>query len=69
MVEVRLMPDAAVELVALNEPIHTRIHRLLERLQNWPAVSGAKPLWEAWPDTRECGPAITEFSFMSLGQS
>lgn len=42
--EVRLTPAAAAELDALNEPIHTRILRLLERLQNWPSVSGAKPL-------------------------
>lgn len=44
MVEVRLTPAAAAELDTLNEPIHTRILRLLERLQNWPSVSGAKPL-------------------------
>ncbi|MFV0444907.1 MAG: type II toxin-antitoxin system RelE family toxin [Planctomycetaceae bacterium] len=44
MAEVRLTADAAAELDALNEPIHTRVLRILERLENWPAVSGAKPL-------------------------
>ncbi len=44
MADVRLTPAAAAELEKLNEPIHTRMLRLLERLQNWPAVSGAKPL-------------------------
>lgn len=36
--------EAAAQLDLLREPIHARILRLLERLQNWPAVSGAKPL-------------------------
>ena len=31
-------------LESLNEPIHTRVLKLLERLADWPAVSGAKPL-------------------------
>lgn len=35
---------AAGDLEALREPIHTRVIKLLERLSNWPDVSGAKPL-------------------------
>ena len=44
MADVRLTPEAAAQLDALNEPIHARVLKLLERLENWPAVSGAKPL-------------------------
>jgi mRNA-degrading endonuclease RelE of RelBE toxin-antitoxin system len=44
MADVRLTPDAAVQLDATREPIHTRVLRILERLQDWPNVSGAKPL-------------------------
>ena len=29
---------------ALNEPIYSRVMALIERLEDWPAVSGAKPL-------------------------
>ncbi len=35
---------AAEDLEVLREPIHTRVIKLLERLSNWPDVSGAKPL-------------------------
>ena len=44
MVEVRLTPPAAAQLDRLTEPIHGRILKLLERLDRWPEVSGAKPL-------------------------
>lgn len=44
MAEVRLTRDAAEQLERLNEPIHTRLLRILERLEEWPDVSGAKPL-------------------------
>lgn len=44
MVEVILTHEAATELDATQEPIHARLIRILERLQNWPDVSGAKPL-------------------------
>ena len=36
--------SAAEDLEVLREPIHTRVIKLLERLSNWPDVSGAKPL-------------------------
>jgi len=44
MPAVRLTPEAIEQLEALNEPIHGRILKMLERLNDWPAVSGAKPL-------------------------
>lgn len=37
-------PAAVEELDRLNNPIKARIYKLLERLQNWPNVSGAKAL-------------------------
>lgn len=42
--DVRLTEAARQTMMDLNEPILTRITRVLERLGNWPAVSGAKPL-------------------------
>ena len=44
MSQVVLTADAAVQLEELSNPIHARILRLLARLENWPNVSGAKPL-------------------------
>ena len=44
MYAVVLTISAAEDLEALQEPIHTRVIKLLERLSNWPDVSGAKPL-------------------------
>ena len=42
--DVLLTPDAVAELEALNEPIHARVLRILERLRHWPEVSGVKSL-------------------------
>ena len=42
--DVELTPEAAEQLDGLSEPIHTRVLRILERLEKWPEVSGAKPL-------------------------
>ena len=36
--------EALAQLQALNEPIHSRVLAILKKLENWPAVSGAKPL-------------------------
>ena len=36
--------EALAQLQALNEPIHSRVLVILKKLENWPAVSGAKPL-------------------------
>jgi mRNA-degrading endonuclease RelE of RelBE toxin-antitoxin system len=42
--KVELTAAAARELDDLPEPIHARMLKILERLRNWPQVSGAKPL-------------------------
>jgi len=44
MVTVILTPDAQQQMDALPVKIHTRVRRLLVRLENWPEVSGARPL-------------------------
>ncbi len=44
MADVFLTNDAAEQLHLLPRPIRGRMLRLLERLRNWPNVSGAKPL-------------------------
>lgn len=44
MATVSLTDEATKQLDRLPNAIHGRIHRLLVRLQDWPAVSGAKPL-------------------------
>ncbi len=44
MAIVTLTPEAAEHLEGLNNPIHGRVLRLLVRLEQWPDVSGAKPL-------------------------
>ncbi len=44
MASVTLTSAAAEQLDQLPRPIHARVLRVLERLQAWPAVSGAKPL-------------------------
>jgi mRNA-degrading endonuclease RelE of RelBE toxin-antitoxin system len=42
--EVLIAPEALKQADSLNEPILTRVLRLIERLHQWPNVSGAKPL-------------------------
>lgn len=44
MATVVLGPGARVELEALPVGIHARVVRVLDRLERWPDVSGAKPL-------------------------
>ena len=44
MATIELTPEAAKQVGRLPVPIRERIYRLLARLENWPAVSGAKPL-------------------------
>jgi mRNA-degrading endonuclease RelE of RelBE toxin-antitoxin system len=44
MMNVRITPEALEQAEALHEPILTRVMRLVERLHNWPEVSGVKPL-------------------------
>ena len=44
MANVRVTPDAQDQIAALPLAIHARVNQLLERLADWPDVSGAKPL-------------------------
>ena len=44
MATVTITPTALAEVAALDAPIHVRVLKLLERLEKWPEVSGAKPL-------------------------
>lgn len=44
MVEIDLPPDVAGQLGQLPKPIQIRMIGLIERLRDWPEVSGAKPL-------------------------
>lgn len=44
MVQVQLTPTAAAELADLPAVIQARTFKVIRRLRNWPAVSGAKPL-------------------------
>ncbi len=44
MSTVKLTREAAVELEGLHNPIHARVLKLLEKLEEWPNVSGVKPL-------------------------
>jgi mRNA-degrading endonuclease RelE of RelBE toxin-antitoxin system len=44
MATVVLTPDAVRDLGSLPRPIIARMGRLVERLREWPNVSGAKPL-------------------------
>jgi mRNA-degrading endonuclease RelE of RelBE toxin-antitoxin system len=44
MVRVTIAPEVVRQLHALPNPIQVRLLHMVERLQHWPAVSGAKPL-------------------------
>jgi mRNA-degrading endonuclease RelE of RelBE toxin-antitoxin system len=44
MATVKVTPQAAGDLEDLSNPIHGRVLRLLVKLEQWPNVSGAKPL-------------------------
>ena len=48
-----MAPEALMQLQALNEPLHSRVLTILKKLENWPAVSGAKPCAMLWLDTIE----------------
>ena len=41
---VEITPEAYEQAQELDEPIYSRDMAIVERLENWPAVSGAKPL-------------------------
>ena len=42
--DVRLTDSSRQAMMDLDEPMLTRVTRILERLGDWPVVSGAKPL-------------------------
>lgn len=44
MASVTMTTEAARELEALPLVVHARVLKVLERLEAWPEVSGAKPL-------------------------
>ncbi|MEX0718812.1 MAG: type II toxin-antitoxin system RelE/ParE family toxin [Planctomycetaceae bacterium] len=44
MAEVTLTPEAEEQAEELPEVIIARVLRIIERLENWPEVSGARPL-------------------------
>lgn len=44
MATVVMSPQAQQEAAGLPKPIRARLYRVVERLQNWPDVSGARPL-------------------------
>jgi len=41
---IKILPDAYGQIIELPVPIHRRVLGILERLEHWPAASGAKPL-------------------------
>jgi mRNA-degrading endonuclease RelE of RelBE toxin-antitoxin system len=41
---VEITPEAYAQAQELQEPIYSRVMAIVERLRDWPAVSGAKPL-------------------------
>jgi mRNA-degrading endonuclease RelE of RelBE toxin-antitoxin system len=44
MVNVEVTSEAQQQAIELPKSIRARLYRVLERLTNWPNVSGAKPL-------------------------
>jgi mRNA interferase RelE/StbE len=44
MVRVLLTPEANIQMQALPRVIRYRLHDVVDRLERWPVVSGAKPL-------------------------
>jgi mRNA-degrading endonuclease RelE of RelBE toxin-antitoxin system len=42
--DVVITPVAAAQIDALPKPIRARVYKIVERLRQWPDVSGAKPL-------------------------
>jgi mRNA-degrading endonuclease RelE of RelBE toxin-antitoxin system len=44
MVEVQLTPEASHDLAQLPATIQVRALKIIQRLRQWPDVSGAKPL-------------------------
>ena len=45
--QVEITAEALTQLEELSEPLHSRVLTILKKLENWPSVSGAKPLRRA----------------------
>ena len=43
-VSVKITPEALEQAGRINEPIYSRIQKAIERLEDWPRVSGVKAL-------------------------
>ncbi|MBI4583671.1 MAG: type II toxin-antitoxin system RelE/ParE family toxin [Planctomycetes bacterium] len=43
-ISVKITPEALEQAGRLDEPIYSRIQKAIERLENWPRVSGVKAL-------------------------
>ncbi|MBI4584160.1 MAG: type II toxin-antitoxin system RelE/ParE family toxin [Planctomycetes bacterium] len=43
-VSVKITPEALEQAGRLDQPIYSRIQKAIERLENWPRVSGVKAL-------------------------
>ena len=66
MRHVVLRPEAARQLDELPKSMRARIHAVLGRLQQWPEVSGAKPLTGNLAGHSEFARVTIAFSFPSL---
>ncbi len=44
MAHVELTPDSVKQLAPLPKVIKKRLRKILKRLEDWPTISGAKPL-------------------------
>jgi len=63
MAHVTFETAAAEQFQQLPERIKSRVIGIIERLERWPGVSGAKPLGRVWPGITEFEPAITASNF------
>jgi len=57
---VELTADAVAQLDKLPSSIIGRVGHVVERLRDWPNVSGVKPLTESMPAAFASAPATTE---------
>jgi hypothetical protein len=59
MIRILMTPEALGQFEGLQRTIKERMRKLVERLADWPAVSGVKPLRGTWPGGTASAPAIT----------
>jgi len=67
--KVKLTAEAAEGLEDMPLVIHARVLGLLKRLENWPAVSGAKPLTGALAGRRRLRTGDYRLQFRVEGQT